>query len=205
MSSISKEFVLIGPHAGKTMAVNGHEFIEGRYTYSGSEHQVATLARVFSFYGAVPTEQAELEALRAAAAKPASPPPVPGGKVDPPAGDPPVVGSTTNDKDVPADPAKPTLAEAIGMLDPEVDPPAGDPPVVGSTTNDKDVPADPAKPTLAEAIGMLDPEVDSHWTSNNLPGLDDLERLTGKKHTRADVDAIADGYTRAKARAAKQK
>lgn len=85
----------------------------------------------------------------------------------------------------------------IAPITPEGDglPPAGDskPPVIDETP----------KPTLAEAIGMLDPENDSHWTSNNLPGLDDLERLTGVNVTRADVNAIAEGFTRAKARAAK--
>ena len=58
------------------------------------------------------------------------------------------------------------------------------------------------KPTLGEAIGQLDPEDDKHWTSNNLPTLDVLESMTGKKVARSDVDAVAEGYTRAKARAA---
>ena len=61
-----------------------------------------------------------------------------------------------------------------------------------------------AKLSLAEAIGLLDPGVDAHWTSNNLPSLERLGELTGKKVARSDVDAVAEGYTRAKARAAKQ-
>ena len=62
----------------------------------------------------------------------------------------------------------------------------------------------PARTVGGEAIGQLDPEDDKHWTSNNLPALDVLESMTGKKVARSDVDAVAEGYTRAKARAAKQ-
>lgn len=150
----SQKFVLVGPHAGKSMAVNGHEFVDGEFTFQGSSAQIAVLANIFGFYGAVPAEKAELEQLRAEKSQ----------------------GEQTQTQT----PAAP----------------------VGSDTNDKDV-KDPVLPTLAEAIALLDPEVDSHWTSNNLPGLDDLERLTGKKVTRQEVDAIASGYTRAKARQAK--
>jgi hypothetical protein len=56
------------------------------------------------------------------------------------------------------------------------------------------------RPTLAEAIGQLDPENDAHWTSNNLPSIDALAALTGKPATRAEVNELAEGYTRAKAR-----
>lgn len=148
----TQKFVLVGPHAGKSMAVNGHEFVDGEFTFQGSSAQIAVLTNIFGYYGAVPAEKAELEQLRAEKSQ----------------------GEQTQ---APAAP-------------------------VGSDTNDKDV-KDPVLPTLAEAIGMLDPENDAHWTSNNLPGLDDLSKLTGKSVSRADVEAIAAGYTRAKARQAK--
>ena len=141
MSTASTKFVLVGPHAGKTMNVNGHEFVDGEMTFHGSAEQAATLARVFSFYSALPEREAELAQLKA-------------------------------DK-APQAPQAPQDAA-------------------------------PGKPTLAEAIGALDPDVDAHWTSNNLPSLDYLSELTGKKAARGDVDAVAEGYTRAKARAAKQ-
>jgi hypothetical protein len=56
---------------------------------------------------------------------------------------------------------------------------------------------------LPTALGQLDPAVDAHWTSNNLPALDWLSEQTGKPVKRAEVEAIAPDYTRAKARAAK--
>lgn len=139
MATVTQKFILIGPHAGKTMNVNGHEFVDGEYTFQGSAEQAATLARIFKRYAALPVEQAELAELKAQQAAPAAP-----------------------------------AAPAAGKL------------------------------TLGEAIGALDPENDKHWTSNNLPALDVLEELTGKKVARNEVDTVAEGYTRAKARAAKQ-
>jgi len=195
-TSKTQKFVLIGPHEGKTIAINGHEFVDGEFTYSGSDQQVATLARVLEFYGAVPAEKAELDQLRA-------------------------------EKQAKGAPTRKQLDEAIaGLPGEQTDPDyvvnamrshfgdqftAGDElmvrEVVVAKPADETKPSadlsDAPKPTLAEAIALLDPEVDSHWTSNNLPGLDDLERLTGKKVTRQEVDAIASGYTRAKARQAK--
>ncbi len=148
MASVTQKFVLVGPHAGKTMNVNGHEFVDGEFTFQGSAEQAATLARIFKRYAALPEQEAELAELKAEKA---------------------------------AKPASQTTAPAT----PVADAPVG-------------------KPTLGEAIGALDPENDKHWTSNNLPALDVLEELTGKKVTRDEVNSVADGYTRAKARAAKQ-
>lgn len=162
----TQKFVLVGPHAGKSMAVNGHEFVDGEFTFQGSSAQIAVLTNIFGYYGAVPAEKAELEQLRAEKSQGEQT------QTQTPAGD-----KGSEQTQAPAAP-------------------------VGSDTNDKDV-KDPVLPTLAEAIGMLDPENDAHWTSNNLPGLDDLSKLTGKSVSRADVEAIAAGYTRAKARQAK--
>lgn len=139
MATVTQKFVLVGPHAGKTLNVNGHEFEDGEYVFQGSAEQVAVLTRVFADYAALPAEHAELAELKAVQAPVA----------------------------------------------PVADAPTG-------------------KPTLGEAIGALDPENDKHWTSNNLPALDVLEELTGKKVARDEVNSVANGYTRAKARAAKQ-
>lgn len=200
-TSKTQKFVLIGPHAGQTIAINGHEFIDGEYVYAGSEQQVATLTRIFEYYGALPEQLVELEKLRA----------------------------EKQAKGQPLAPTRKELDEAIASLPGEQKDPdyvvtsmrayfgdlftAGDElmvreVVIKPQTNPVDQTNPPnlddtTKPSLAEAIGLLDPENDQHWTSNNLPGLDDLEKLTGKKVTRQEVDAIASGYTRAKARQAK--
>lgn len=194
-TSKTQKFVLIGPHAGKTIAINGHEFVDGEFTYAGSDHQVATLARVFEFYGAVPAEKAELEELRAQKQEKGNPPTrkqldeaiagLPGEQTDP---DYVVNAMRSHFGDLFTSGDEMMVREVVVKPAPNT-----------GNADQSDAP----KPTLAEAIGLLDPEVDSHWTSNNLPGLDDLERLTGTKVSRQDVEAIASGYTRAKARQAK--
>lgn len=149
MASVNQKFVLVGPHAGQTMHVNGHEFVDGEMTFQGSAEQAATLERVLEFYGAMTAEKAELHILR--------------GEQKP-------GGSEQSENRV----------------------------------QDESSDNPDTKPSLAEAIGLLDSEVDAHWTSNNLPNLDHLSDLTGKKTSRDEVNALAEGYTRAKARAAKQ-
>lgn len=214
MSSASQKFVLTGPNAGRTLTVNGHEFVDGQLTFHGSAAQIATLGRVFSFYGVLPADQAELAELRAAK-KSAGPDRkaldeamagLPGGNTD--AGY--VVSAMAahfGELFTEAD-----AARVHELVKPEQGKPT-DPPAKTQAERDADEAARvqaeldaqaSSTPTLAEAIGMLDPAVDGHWTSNNLPALDVLEELTGKKPARSEVDAVAEGYTRAKARAAKQ-
>lgn len=187
MASVTQKFVLVGPHAGKTMNVNGHEFVDGEYTFHGSAEQVAVLARIFKRYAALPAEHAELAELKASKSAGNRPAPtreeldaaiagLPGDNTDP---DYVVNAMRTHFGDLF------TAGDELMVREAVVVKPSG-------------------KPTLGEAIGALDPENDKHWTSNNLPALDVLEELTGKKVARADVETVAEGYTRAKARAAKQ-
>ena len=147
---MGQRFVLTGPHAGKTMNVNGLQFVDGVLDVNVSGAQVGVLTRVLSYYGALPEAEAELAELKAKKAEP---------------------------------------SEGMRLV---------------QSREELDAVKQSGKPTLGEAIGALDPENDKHWTSNNLPALDVLEELTGKKVARDEVNAVAEGYTRAKARAAKQ-
>lgn len=175
MASVNQKFVLVGPHAGQTMHVNGHEFVDGEMTFQGSAEQAATLERVFEFYGAMTAEKAELHALRGEQKPEGDKQPDSTAQVD--------SGASGGQADAQGS------ATSTEAAKPAQDAPSGAP---------------DAKPSLAEAIGLLDPEVDAHWTSNNLPNLEHLGELTGKKVARDEVNAVAEGYTRAKARAAKQ-
>lgn len=175
MASVNQKFVLVGPHAGQTMHVNGHEFVDGEMTFQGSAEQAATLERVFEFYGAMTAEKAELHALRGEQKPADNKLPESGARVD--------SGASGGQADAQG---SATSTEAVKLAQ---DAPNGAP---------------DAKLSLAEAIGLLDPGVDAHWTSNNLPSLEHLGELTGKKVARDEVNAVAEGYTRAKARAAKQ-
>ena len=130
MASVNQKFVLVGPHAGQTMHVNGHEFVDGEMTFQGSAEQAATLERVFEFYGAMTAEKAELHALRGDKQPEGDKQPDSTAQVDSGAsgGQADAQGSATSTEaakpaqDAPsgAPDAKPSLAEAIGLLDPEV-------------------------------------------------------------------------------------
>lgn len=194
----TQRFVLVGPHLGKTLNVNGHRFVDGEYTFQGPAHQVDSLAKIFKRYAALPVEDAkayQLEYLKAngsseeqdavaqyEAQQQQQQQQDSGQSAD-------QSGTLTPDQPAADQPAAPTADQPADQSDA----PAAD---------QQDSPAQ--KLTLAEAIGSLDPEVDDHWTSNNLPAIDTLADLTGKAVTRAEVNEVAEGYTRAKARAAKQ-
>ncbi len=210
MSSTKQKFVLVGPHAGRTLSVNGHEFVDGELTFAGSAEQIATLARVFEYYGAVTAESAELQELRAAngitrQALDIALSGLPGDQVDPEY----VVASMSahfGDLFTAEDEAQ---VRRLVVVQADSDASDTGPDSLGSDSSTSGNNADQNSPTagpgsIAEAIGVLDPENELHWTSNNLPSLDYLENLLGKKVARGEVDAVAAGYTRAKARAAKQ-
>ena len=186
MSTSSQKFVLVGPRAGKTLTINGHQFIDGEMTFVGAAAQIATLERVLGFYGVLPAEKAELAQL----------------KTDKP------VGKSQAELDAEAATAEASrlAEEAAKQKAAETDPPAKtDAELEAEEAARKQAEQDAlnVKPSLGEAIGLLDPEEDKHWTSNNLPNLEHLGELMSKKVARAEVDAVAEGYTRAKARAAR--
>ena len=214
MASVTQKFVLIGPHAGRSMVVNGHEFVDGEFTYAGSEGQAATLARVLEFYGAVPAEKAELEQLRSERTGPIRADldkalsELPGDQTDPEY----VVKAmsahfgelfTAEDEAKVRELVKAQASQGASGDQAGTQGSAASTETTGADQN-KPNGAPDSKPSLAEAIGPLDPETDAHWTSNNLPNLEHLSELIGKKVARDEVNAVAEGYTRAKARAAKQ-
>ncbi|UIS24756.1 hypothetical protein P9A53_gp23 [Xanthomonas phage vB_Xar_IVIA-DoCa6] len=202
---MSHKFVLVGPHAGKTMNVNGHQFEDGEFTFVGGDAQAAVLARVFEFYGALPADKAELVRLKGREREPGrgrkeldqAIAGLPGDHTDPDY----VVNSMRNHWGDLFTAGDELMVREV-VVKPEGDKTDA---TVGDQTNTQtpEPPKAPIMPSLAEAIGLLDPSDDQDWTSNNLPNLERLEALTGKKPSRADVEAIADGYTRAKAKAAK--
>ena len=56
---------------------------------------------------------------------------------------------------------------------------------------------------LQKAVLGLDPTDDTHWTKDGKPAMTAVEKLYGSAGiTRADVEAVAPGYTRDKAKAA---
>lgn len=178
MASINQKFVLVGPNAGKTLLVNGHEFVNGEMTFQGGAAQAAALECLFEYYSVLTVEKAELRALRTLR-----------GKQKPEGGE--QLGNAIQAGYVAQGGQADAQgnATAIEATEPAQDAPSGAP---------------DTKLSLAEAIGLLNPEVQAHWTTNNLPSLEYLGELIGKKVTRDEVATVAEGYTRAKARAVKQ-
>lgn len=192
MATTSAKFVLIGPYAGQTIHVNGHEFIDGRYEFVGDDKAVVVIKKIFAHYGAFTEEDAEVELRRQDEALQAERDEAErkalaelGRELD---------GGNLNTLQQGASTEAPVAGASTSGVTLES--------MLGSDTNDGK-PVAPAKPSLGEVIGTLDPENDAHWTSNNLPSLDHLSEATGAKVSRGEVEAIAEGYTRAKARAAK--
>lgn len=203
----TQRFVLVGPHVGKTLNVNGHPFVDGEYIFQGPAHQIESLAKIFKRYAALPIEQAQAYQIEYIKANGSDEDKAKVAQFEQSqelskALDLKPEGEDTGDKggEQTGEQANQASSDAPGSQAPASDASTG----TGSQAHDPNPPQDPQKPTLAEAIGLLDPEVDAHWTSNNLPSLDILSEQVGKKVGRADVDAVAEGYTRAKARAAKQ-
>jgi hypothetical protein len=206
-------FELVGPHEGKDLIVNGHQFVGGELEFNGTDRQIETLTRVFSFYGALPSDQVDAyysgnahvetdellagdeaktrENLDKALAA------LPGEYTDPEFV---VSGMREFFGDLFTDADEARVRELVVA---KADDTQEKPPVVGSADAGDTSNGNVGKPSLAEALAALDPENDAHWTSNNLPALDVLDEMTGLKNARSDVAAIADGYTRAKARAAR--
>lgn len=199
MNIAALTYVIVGPNAGKTMTINGRDFLEGRHEHVGPEHEHNTLINLFSrFYSVFPEQVAAHEQAKYDALVKGEPAPS-------------VLETVLTPAPVAAPIPEPTTEPVVpqgGVVE------AGKPALVGETPRetvvekpleeDKPLEGDARKLTLAEAIGLLDPEVDDHWTSNNLPALDVLSDLMGgMKVGRADVEDVASGYTRSAARKAR--
>lgn len=161
-------FIMVGPHAGKTVQFRDYHFVNGRFTFDGSSSEAESLARILRQWGAFP--EADAKTLTA--------PPADVGRDG-------NLGPASEASEEQTEPESQTEAAEEQEAAPE---PATAAPETSAALD------------LAEAIGTLDPANTDHWTSNNLPAVDHLSDLTGGKVTRADVEAVAPGYTRAKAR-----
>lgn len=277
MATTQQTFVLVGPFAGKTLPINGHEFVDGKMTYIGSAAQVEVLARILADYGVVKEGEAPRNSAEAADMSleelkdPARSTPdytdgrkisdavggAVGGAIDDlvtdrqdrlvdggvivaavattkPSGElQEIVHSADGERLVLTEPTTSTTAPqetpqtpAEQIKSAEVDAGIGndqaakqseadsaaalEKALAGDVTDANATPApassvvdETAKPTLEEALAQLDPEDATSWTSNNLPSVEKLSTLTGTKVTRENVNGLADGYTRAKARAAR--
>lgn len=110
-----QRFVLVGPNAGKDFRIGDHQFENGIYDYEGGASTIEPLTRYFSHWGAVTEQEARLAELEALVAKPNNLQQEPQGEDLTQMG-----GDMSQPSQEPAS-DKPSLAEAIGTLDPEND------------------------------------------------------------------------------------
>lgn len=180
-------FVIVGPHAGKTMEIHGRKFVKGVHDANHTPAECALLEHTFGLFYSVhreelaPRKQQEYDMENPTNGAPKVPV-----HRDVPQGTGPSAGA----------------AAAPGKRDAEAAPLSGERAPVDNGGPGRAA-GEPSNPlSLADAIAKLDPEDDEHWTSNNLPALDILAALTAGKVARKDVEESAPGHTRAKAREA---
>lgn len=213
MSGMSVEVELVGPRAGQTCVINGHQFVNGVATLKGDGDSLSYAIRYLGrAYNAHPRGSEELRkakteyeaAVREMEAAngvqddpdedpepgPADPVPGEGGSGDEATGQ-----RQDDERDGDASPPEGqagVLPKRDGHGDPGVSeqPPAPD---------GKDV--DPPKNVeLAKAVKALDPAADDHWTGAGLPKISAVEEAYGQTGvTRAMVEAAAPEWTREKA------
>lgn len=185
---VQTTFVLTGPLAGKTLRLGSqpYPFDKGRLTITAPAEEVALHARFLERnWQAYPEGHPALKE-------------VPDGQRDLQEGSQPDGQQPVHSDVQPnGDGTEAEAGQAGGVSDGD-----GQPEVL----------TDPAKePTvelntkLQKAVLGLDPADDTHWTKDGKPAMTAVEKLYGSAGiTRADVEAVAPGHTRDKAKAAAQ-
>lgn len=183
-SVIQTTFVLTGPHAGKSINLGsqGYPFREGKLTMNATPEETALHARFLQRnWQAYPEGHPKLEEVIQDGQRDIPPdiqqdeqPPVQGGSES--------EGEGT-DAGVAED-------EGTGATETET----GE---AGTVPAGDGQPEELINAKLLKAVHSLDPKDDSHWTKDGKPAMTAVEKLYGAADvTRADVEAVAPGYTR---------
>ena len=184
----SKTFVLTGPLAGKTMQINGRNFVNGRCTITapanlmgGAEHYLGT------YYQAFPEGSAKLLAAKAKE-KPDGQRSVPTGEVK---NEPHAVHGGVQSS------GEGTGSEAAAPVSGDAAAPAGstDGVAAGDGQPGTTAPSGDQVNKIKVALGKLDPKVAEHWSEDHKPSVDVVSKLAGFPVSRADIDAITGGAT----------
>lgn len=217
MSHMRVEMELVGPRAGQTCVINGHQFVEGVAVLEGDGDSLTYAIRYLGrAYNAYPKGSSELERARAEYAEAVGEKENPDGVQSDPhespeqgqadevpgegnAGGEPAGDGKDDERQVDAD-APEGAAGVLPERDRHGDPGLPEQPEAPSR-QDVDPPKDVA---LAEAVKSLDPEADEHWTGSGLPKISVVEEAYGQTGvTRAAIEAAAPEWNRE--RAAQQK
>lgn len=196
---IQTTFVLTGPLAGRTIRLGSqpYPFDKGRLTITAPAEEVALHARFLERnWQAYPEGHPALKE-------------VPDGQRDLQEGSQPD-GQQPVHSDVQPNGGGTEAGDAAPVSGGGVEAEAGQAGGVPDGDGQPAVLTDPAKePTvelntkLQKAVLGLDPADDTHWTKDGKPAMTAVEKLYGSAGiTRADVEAVAPGHTRDKAKAA---
>lgn len=196
---IQTTFVLTGPLAGRTIRLGSqpYPFENGRLTIQAPAEEVALHARFLERnWQAYPEGHPALKE-------------VPDGQRDLQEGSQPD-GQQPVHSDVQPNGGGTEAGDAAPVSGGGVEAEAGQAGGVPDGDGQPAVLTDPAKePTvelntkLQKAVLGLDPADDTHWTKDGKPAMTAVEKLYGSAGiTRADVEAVAPGHTRDKAKAA---
>lgn len=197
-------FRLFGPNKGKTMKINGHQFIDGEAKLIGAPQNMGNVLKVLGYYGAFAMGTSEYEAASKMEQEADGASEV---QENPESGP-----SDQDVSDVQPDGGEPS-SEASDVGSGDASNSGGDERVrtEGNGHKDTRVPdfseahnlKEPEEPkgsvdiTLAAAVSKLDPEADSHWTAAGLPKLSAVEESLGRAGvTRKDVEAAMPGWNR---------
>lgn len=184
----TKTFVLTGPLAGKTMQINGRNFVNGRCQITspanlmgGAEHYLGT------YYQAYPEGSAKLLAAQAKE-KPNGQRVVQTGDVkDQPHA---VHGGVQSTGE-----GSGAEAPAPGSVDAGASTGSADGVAAGDGQPSAKAPAGDQVKKIQDALGKLDPKVAEHWSEDHKPAVDVVSKLAGFPVTRAEIDAITGGAT----------
>lgn len=189
---------LVGAHAGKTITLGGHEFVDGVFTFGANKEgvmpspQEATrksnlLGKCYQAYLEGPELDAAKARIEKAGAANAGELDVAKREDEEQANRPPVGTKPEPKADKPAD-AEPEQP-APAAPEPEVTPPAPEQP----TTE--------RKGAVRTALTKLDATNDDHWTGQGLPSVEAVRELSGNKDvSRQDIQALAPKLNREEAK-----
>lgn len=207
------DFRLFGPRAGKTIVVNGHNFINGECRIVQQKDNMLACARVLSRYGAYHRGSAEYDRLLAEERKangehdvPSEADERPGEEVRGevrPAGEEPAA-SSADDGDGAAPTSGGTGAGADGDSAGDGHEHAGVPKFPEDADRRYEEPASEVNEAVKAAVLKLDPNNDAHWvrtgSAAGKPKLSAVEEAYGRAGlTRQDIEASMPGWSRDKA------
>jgi hypothetical protein len=183
----TKTFVLTGPLAGKTLQINGRNFVNGRCQVTAPANLMSGAELYLgSYYQAFPEGSASLLAAQAKEEKSNGQRGVPPSDVE----DQPhaVHGGVQQ-----AGQGSGAEDPALGSADAGTASGPADGLAAGDGQPSSEAPRGDQVKAINAALQKLDPEVAEHWSEDHKPAVNVVSKLAGFPVTRSEIDAITGG------------